>query len=239
MRALPVDAAAPGADGELVVVLPGPRQKGGVDGRLRDVAERLVAAKTAGVWLYRQRAEPLQHFHELPVRFGVPDEVTVGDRAALQESVVPRQDYPSFPRRQIRQCSVVGVGAIGRIEPHEAQASRQLAQVHVGHEADDVLRPRPDAGERPDIEAHETREGGDAVLMLYRVLEPYGCPVDEKQVDLGMGYAEPLEQILDGGMPVDSVRGRHVTPPRREEVVERAVHANGDLEHPFPLSPSP
>ena len=145
--------------------------------------------------------------------------------------MIPRQQNPSFSISRVRQHRIVRVVAIRGVEPDEAQVPRQSTQVNIGHESNGLQRPWSNAGQHPDVNGKESREDGDSVAGPHDVVEVDGPPIDEDQVNLWMWNSETLDEILYRRRGVDEAPPRDLSTMRRQEVVERAVDSDSDVDH--------
>ncbi len=227
MGAAPVNAIAARTSAERIVVPLCQRLQPVRYGGLVDVLESAVAARAA-----RKRVggtaeiESADYFGELVARVVGPHEVAMGHDPPLEDIAVAREQYAIVRGRQRRELAVVDVVAVMGVEAAEAEVAGERAQVGIQRKPDPVTRSstRKVTGilDRVDI---------NAVTVADDVPEIHRLAVDREPTDLGMGYAERLDHILDRGAPIEGMRKRDPLPFRGQEVVECVVESELGFGH--------
>ena len=113
-----------------------------------------------------------------------------------EEAVAREQDAP-VAHRDLDEAVVIAVGPVEAVEAEQTQAPHKCPQVAVEHEARRTqgLGPQPD--QRPHVEGLEDGVHADPLTCPGAVLPTHRVPVDEDDLDLGVGHPVGLDQVLD------------------------------------------
>src|SRR5437667_9813831 len=135
MGPLPIDPPATQTALKPVMLQPRPGRDRELDERFGYLAQFGVASQAAREGRDFERAEALDHFHELLVRVGVPNESAVRHDAAFQQRTVARQQNPSLTIREICQLPVARARRTDGVQANQTEPSRKLAQMSVEDES--------------------------------------------------------------------------------------------------------
>ena len=155
----------------------------------------------------------------------------MGDPAAHEQTPVPGQDRTPFLRRQADQGCIPHVVVPQGVEAEHAQAAGQCPEMRVGQEARLAQWCRAQAQQGAYVEGLKHGIDGDAVAVCRPGFQADGLPVSQDQLDLGMGYTAPLDEVPDRGSGLTGQGPVPGPPLRGQEVVQLGVEAQGDLGH--------
>src|SRR5207244_2608467 len=190
VRTVPVHTRTIGADLEILVELPGSRLQDRLDRRFRHCAELAVATKTPRERLGGERTVPLQHLDELPVRFGLANEIAVDNVAALQEPAIAREKDARLSRGPPGDRVIVCDRGIRCVDAHQPKPPGQLAQVTVEHESNRLEWTWPDMLHAGNIDRVEPGKCRDSIVIPDGGVKWRRFTIDQNQLDFRMRDAE-------------------------------------------------
>jgi len=196
MGPLPIDPPATQTALKPVMLQPRSGWDRELDERFGYLAQFGVASQAAREGRDFERAEALDHFHELLLRIGFTNEGAVRHDATFEKRTIARQQNPPFSICEVRELGVDGAGRTDGVPANETQASCKLAQMSVEDESHGRKRTRPHPRDAGDVYRVKSRKRGDPIAVVHRAVERDRFAIAEHQVDLGMRYTDTLEEIL-------------------------------------------
>jgi hypothetical protein len=127
------------------------------------------------------------------------------------------------------QRLVVEVVRPAGVEAEQAEEAGKAPQVDIDDEADIAQRAGTQAVDGPDVQRLEHRVDGDAVADGGAMREADGHTVHEDEVDLGVGNAGRLDDVLHRLVGPERPPHDHSPMLRRHEVVELGIDPNVDM----------
>ena len=179
----------------------------------------------------RAQIEPPQHLGELPARRVGPHEVPVGHRSPFEQAPVPAQDDSLFPACEPRKVFIRDRIAVLGVEAEHSQESRQFAKVNVEGEPSLAQRRCPHARQIADIPGFKHRVDAEEVGVIQLVLKTHGLPVCKDEVDLGVRYAEILDEGLGSASLHKTDAERDLAPRGGKKIVQLLVESDGHRGH--------
>lgn len=169
-----------------------------LDAVLPYALQSAVASETAGERQgERNEIEPAQHLDKLSSGLRLADEIPPRDRTVLERADIAREQRAILGARDRDQRPVVTVIAVFRVEACEPKVRRDPAKMDVGDKAGFDLQSRADTIDIAEIDRTERRIRGHTVVVANKIREVHGPPVDDKAIDLRVGHAKRLDEILD------------------------------------------
>lgn len=231
MRSPPVDSAAVRAPSEIVVVASRTGRQPLLHLGLGDVRKSPVALEApAEGFDGAEELEPPEDLHQLSAPGGLPHERASGDGGSLQEAAVPGEQDAILAPADSDQLIVAGVVAPPHVEAEQPQVAGQPPEVDVEDEGGPAEWRRVEVDDGRQVHGSEQREHVHPGPVRHLVGEVDRLAVHHNDVDLGVGHAERLHQVLDGrtGGHVDS--DSPASAGGRQEVVQVAVDPDLDTQ---------
>ena len=211
-------------------MVPGPRWQPVGDLRLLDRLEQPVALHAPGEGGDAVgKVEAVDDLGQLPEWFGCPNKVAVSDGAVFEESHVSCQQDAVLAGRDRHQFVIrPGVG-VGRVETHQSQVSRHLAEMTIQDEAGLTEWLRSDPRDRRDVESLEHRVNTDPVPVAHPVGEVDRLTIGQDEIHLGVGHAASLDHVLDASGYVEGATDLPRPVVRRQEVLQLRIEPEFDV----------
>lgn len=145
------------------------------------------------------------------------------DLGVLEQAHVARQQNAAFSGGESGERFIRVIAGVERIEAEEPKPPRELSQMHVRDKTRAPQGARPQAVQRPDIEALEHRVHRNSLAPLKVVREAHGASVDQDQVHFGVRDSERLDDVFHRRRALEDMNECAPATRRWQEVVQLLV----------------